>query len=55
MTIEKFIEENYPNQHWDEASAKMLAIEYAKYQLTIMLKKINDEHEISQFAGEKNI
>ena len=39
MNIEEFIEKNYPNQYWDEASAKQLAIDYAKYHVEKALQE----------------
>lgn len=43
MNIEKFIQKNYPNQNWDEAAAKQLAIDYARYHVKKALHEAIDE------------
>ena len=43
MSIEKFIQKNYPNQHWDEAAAKQLAIDYARYHVREALLQILED------------
>lgn len=52
MTIEEYIEKNYPNMYWNEASAKTLAVEYAKYHVELAIKAINKENDAAKFAGE---
>lgn len=33
LTIEEFMEEHYPNMHWDTAAAKAVAKDFARHHL----------------------
>jgi len=53
LSIEEFIEQRWPNYHWNQPSAEELAKDFAKYHVQACKEEIFDKQEIEQYKKEE--